>query len=218
MAPLAFALALFLQGQPAAAEAAPAPEPAAAEERWPPGAPHDDYLFVSWCYGSLRAYLDLHDQVMPEVTRIETTYRPPGRKLADDLKVYADMQKEGRGQLKTFQGAMTAAEKASLKPINALGAEAVVKGRSVWKAGPDVTPARLAQAWMSWALPAKCETVAKTLHDRAVLMGASFKVNAEPDAPEAPSSEGSAISAPPADPARVLLEGAPPADAPKPPN
>jgi hypothetical protein len=211
MAPLAFALALFLQGQPAAAEATlPPPAETPAEERWPPGAPHDDYLFVSWCYGSLRAYLDLHDQVMPEVTRIETTYRPPGRKLSEDLKVYADMQKEGRGQLKVFQGAMTAAEKASLKPINSVGAAAVVQGRSVWKAGPDVTPARLAQAWMSWALPAKCETTAKTLHDRAVLMGASFKVNEEP---EAPPPEASA----PADPAKVLLEGPPaPAEAPAP--
>jgi hypothetical protein len=214
MAPLAFALALFLQGQPAAAEATSSPA-AQAEERWPPGAPHDEYLFVSWCYGSLRAYLDLHDQVMPEVTRIETTYRPPGRKLADDLKVYAEMQKEGRGQLKTFQGAMTAAEKASLKPINTLGAGAVAQGRSVWKAGPDVTPARLAQAWMSWALPAKCETVAKTLHDRAVLMGASFKVNEEPEAtpPEAPPPEAGTASG--ADRARALLEGssAPPAEA-----
>ena len=95
---------------------------------------------MAWCYGSLRAYLDLHDQVMPEVTRIETTYRPPGRKLSEDLKVYADMQKEGRGELKTFQEAMTAAEKASMRPINTVGAGAVAKGRSVWKAGPDVTP------------------------------------------------------------------------------
>src|ERR1700712_243847 len=117
MAPIALALFLFLQAQPAPAEAAPAAE-APPQERWPAGAPHDDYQFVAWCYGSLRAYLDLHDQVMPEVTRIETTFRPPGRKLSDDLKVYADMQKDGRGQLKVFQGAMTAAEKASLRPIN----------------------------------------------------------------------------------------------------
>jgi hypothetical protein len=208
MAPLAFALALFLQGQPAAAEAAQLPDsaPAATEERWPPGAPHDDYLFVAWCYGSLRAYLELHDKVMPEVTRIETTYRPPGRKLAEDLKVYADMQKEGRDQLKTFQSAMTAAEKASLKPINVQGGAAVAKGRSVWKAGPDVTPARLAQAWMSWALPAKCEATAKTLHDRAVLMGASFKVNEEPAAPP-PDAE---TAQPATDPARALIEGSPP--------
>jgi len=170
MAPIALALALLLQAQPAAQEAAsPPPADAAAaaapdasdEGRWPAGAPRDEYQFVGWCYGSLRAYLDLHDQVMPEVTRIESTYRPPGRKLADDLKVYADMQKEGRAQLKVFQGALTAAEKASLRPINVLGAQAVAKGRDVWRATPDVTPARLAQAWMSWALPSRCETVAE---------------------------------------------------------
>src|SRR5437879_3859598 len=119
MAPIALALFLFLQGQPAAAEAAPPPADATAapaetppEERYPRGAPQDDYQFVAWCYGSLRGYLDLHDQVMPEVTRIESTYRPPGRKLSDDLKVYAEMQKYGRTQLKTFQAALTAAEKA----------------------------------------------------------------------------------------------------------
>src|SRR5437016_3950233 len=98
MAPIALALFLFLQGQPAAEPAAAAPPadlPAEAqpEDRFPAGAPHDDYLFVAWCYGSLRTYLDLHDQVMPEVTRIESTFRPPDRKLSDDLKVYADLQK-----------------------------------------------------------------------------------------------------------------------------
>lgn len=214
MAPIALALLLFLQGQPAAAEAAqPAPADQAAqapaadalasgaappEERWPAGAPHDDYQFVAWCYGSLRGYLDLHDEVMPDVTRIESTYRPPGRKLSDDLKVYADIQKDGRRQLKLFQGALTAAEKASIRPINTVGAEAVKKGRSTWNAGPEITKARLAQEWMSWALPAKCETTAKSLESRATLLGASFKSNAESE-PEA---------APPAD--------APPADAPAP--
>ena len=214
MAPIALALFLFLQGQPAAAEAAPPPPadaaaPAAdappAEERWPAGAPHDDYQFVGWCYGSLRGYLDLHDQVMPEVTRIETTYRPPGRKLSDDLKVYADMQKDGRRQLKEFQAAMTAAEKASLRPINTVGAAAVQKGRSIWNAGPEITKARIAQEWMSWTLPARCETVATTLEQRAKLMGASFRVNAEPEAPPAsaetppPAPETSAPETPVAD-------------------
>jgi hypothetical protein len=196
MTPIALALVLLLQGQPAA-EAPPAPDaatPAEAPppgERWPAGAPHDDYQFVAWCYGSLRGYLDLHDQVMPEVTRIESTYRPPGRKLSDDLKVYADMQKEGRAQLKAFQAALTAAEKASLRPINTVGAAALQQGRSVWKAGPDVTKARMAQEWMSWALPAKCETTAKALEARASLLGASFKANVGPEAetPPAPAAE-----------------------------
>ena len=214
MAPIALALFLLLQGQPAP-EAAPPPADAAApatdappaEERWPAGAPHDDYQFVGWCYGSLRGYLDLHDQVMPEVTRIETTYRPPGRKLSDDMKVYADLQKDGRRQLKEFQAAMTAAEKASLRPINVIGAGAVQKGRSIWNAGPEVTKARLAQEWMSWALPAKCETTAKALEARATLMGASFKVNSEPEA-EAPAP--SDAPAPPASDAPAAGSAAPP--------
>ena len=159
MTPIALALVLFLQGQPAAAKAAPSPAaetPAA--EPFPSGAPREDYQFVAWCYGSLRGYLDLHDQVMPEVTRIESAYRAPGRKLSDDLKVYADIQKDGRAQLKLFQAALTAAEKASLRPINTIGAEAVQKGRSIWAASPGVTPARMAQEWMSWVLPDRCQS------------------------------------------------------------
>lgn len=212
MAPFALALALFLQAQPATTDPAavlgaptaekPAEQPAAdappAEDRFPAGAPHDDYQFVAWCYGNLRAYLDLHDQVMPEVTRIESAFRPPDRKLSDDLKVYADMQKAGRAQLKQFQAALTAAEKASLKPINTVGAAAVSKGADVWRVTPDITPARLAQAWMSWDLPARCETTSKNLLAKATLMGSAFKVNDEPEppAPEAPSEQPAAPATP----------------------
>jgi len=229
MPPLLLALALFLQAQPAAEPEAAAPPPPAeaaapdaqpAADPFPRGAPQDDYPFVAWCYGSLRAYLDLHDQVMPEVTRIESTYRPPGRKLSDDLKVYADMQKDGKAQLKVFQAALTAAEKASLRPINTLGAAAVQQGRNVWQVGPGVTPARLAQEWMSWALPARCETTAKSLEAKATLMGATFKVNAEPEAPPAEAPSAEAPPAAPADapsgPVDTLLKPAepPPAQAP----
>ena len=168
---------------------APAPADAgrpAAEAPHPKGAPTDPYQFVGWCYGALRGYLDLHDEVMPEVTRIESTYRPPGRKLADDLKVYADMQKEGKSQLKLFQSALTAAEKASLRPINVEGAAAVQRGRSVWQAGPEVTKARKAQEWMSWTLPAKCETTAtRLLEARATLLGSLLPLGASLEVPPA---------------------------------
>lgn len=186
MAPIALALFLFLQGQPAADPNTAPGDASLSADRFPPGAPHDDYQFVAWCYGSLRGYLDLHDQVMPEVTRIESTYRPPGRKLSDDLKVYADLQKDGRIQLKTFQTALVAAEKASVRPINVVGAESVQKGMSIWR-GANVTPARLAQEWMSWALPARCEVTAKALEAKSTLMGATLRANAEPEpAPAAP--------------------------------
>jgi hypothetical protein len=200
MTPLALALSLFLTGQPAAEAPAAAPELPLV----PVGAPKDDYQLVAWCYGALRGYLEMHDEVMPEVTRIETTYRKPGARLEDDLKVYADQQKEGQKDLKRFQAALTAAEKASLQPINTLGAAAVRKGRSVWNASPDVTPARKAQEWMSWTLPARCTVTADALTTRARLMGKAFKVNAEaedaPAAAETPPAAEAAPAAPAAQP------------------
>lgn len=202
---LALALALFAE-DPAAGAAAAAPTPPA-EMPLPAGAPADDYQFVAWCYGTLRGYLELHDEVMPEVTRIETTYRPPGRKLSDDMRVYSDQMKQGQQDLKRFQTALTAAEKASLQPINQLGASAVRKGRSVWNAGSDVTKARKAQAWMSWTLPARCPAVAEALTQRATLMGSAFKVNAEPEAAEATPAAAAPAPEPPAAPEALANPG-----------
>src|ERR1700741_1477968 len=118
---------------------------------------------------------------MPEVTRIESTWRRPGSKLSDDLKVYEAQQRQGRDDLKRFQSALTAAEKASLQPINVAGSAAVQRGHAIWNVGPDVSKARVAQEWMSWTLPSRCPVVAGTLEKRAHLLGASFKANAAPD-------------------------------------
>ena len=181
MIPFALAASLFFTPAAEAAATAPVAEPAA-EAPAPTGAPTDDYQFVAWCYGALAGYLDLHDQVMPEVTRIESTWRRPGSKLADDLKVYDVQQHQGREDLKRFRAAMTAAEKASLQPINVAGSEAIARGRSVWNVSPDVTKARVAQEWMSWSLPARCPTTAAMLEKRSKLLGASIQANAEPDA------------------------------------
>jgi hypothetical protein len=209
MIPLALALSLFLADQPAAAEAPPqaaAETPAAAEPApVPAGAPSEDYPFVAWCYGVLAGYLELHDEVMPEVTRIESEFRRPGSKLSDDLAVYAEQQRRGRADLKRFQASMTAAEKASLKPINVVGAEALKRGHAVWSHGPDVTKARLAQEWMSWTLPQRCLTTSEALEKRARLLGASFQANVEP--PPAPAEAAPAETPAPA-------EAVAPADAP----
>lgn len=186
MTPLVAALALFAQST----ETTAAPAPAAANPSFPPGAPTEPYQFVGWCYGALRGYLEMHDEVMPEVKRIENTWRKPGTSLADDLKVYADQQVQGKKDLAAFQRAMTAAEKASLRPINTIGAQAVRKGRSTWTATSEITVRRKAQEWMSWTLPAACQTTAADLEKRAVLMGASFQVNAEETAaPAQPAME-----------------------------
>jgi GNAT superfamily N-acetyltransferase len=193
MIPLIFALALAMANDPAATNAAPAQAPA--EAPLPPGAPADDYQFVAWCYGALRGYLDMHDEVMPEVVRIESTFRRPGSRLADDLKVYDDQQRQGRADLKKFQAALTAAEKASVRPINQEGAEAVRRGRMVWAAGPQVTAARKAQEWMSWSPPARCQSIAGTLETRSLLMGTALKANVQPEAEPAPAPAPSPPSA-----------------------
>jgi hypothetical protein len=207
----AFALALLAAEPATAAAQEPAPaaqEPAQVDAPWPAGAPRDDYQLVARCYGALRGYLDLHDQVMPEVTRIESTFRRPGSKLADDLKVYDDQQRQARVDLKKFQAALTAAEKASARPINAVGAEAVAKGRAIWNAGPDVTKARIAQEWMSWTLPARCQTTAETLATRAKLMSPALKANIEEATPaaETPAAPAPAEAAPADKPAEAAAE------------
>lgn len=185
MSALLFALALLAQDAPAAAEPAP---PAAEEAPYPAGAPKDDYGLVAWCYGALSGYLDLKPQVMPEVTRIETAFRAPGRTLEEDLQVYADMEQLGRRDLALFAQAMEAAEKASMRPINARGAEAMKKGRSAWAAAPNLPPARLAQEWMSWSLPARCGPTAARLAEKARLLGATFDPDAAVTEP-APAAE-----------------------------
>jgi hypothetical protein len=179
LAALAIAIAL-----PAAAQ----DQPAAAEASYPAGAPKDDYGLVAWCYGALRGYLDLYDQVMPEVRRIESTWRRPGSNLADDMKVYSDMRRSGQTSLKVYARAMEAAEKASLRPINAQGGAAVAKGRNTWAAAANLPKARLAQEWMSWTLPARCDTTATTLEQRARLMGPAFQLQQEPDPLSAPET------------------------------
>lgn len=196
MSALIFALALLAQDAPQVT-AAPA-QPAAPADVGPRGAPREDYPLVAWCYGALRGYLEMHDEVMPEVKRIETTYRAPGSNLAEDLKVYADQQAQARKDLAKFQEAMTAAEKASMRPINAQGAEALRRGRMVWSSGPEITKARKAQEWMSWSLPATCPAAADRLLQRSALMSPLLKANSEAPAADAPAAPAPEAAPPPA--------------------
>ena len=171
MPALLFALALMTANEPAATATAPD-----AQVR-PTSAPVEDYEFVAWCHGALNGYLSLHDQVMPEVTRIESTFRRPGSNLADDLAVYDQMQRQGTRSLSVFAAALESAEQASLQPISARGDAARKRGAATWTAAA-VSKARLAQEWMSWTLPAACEPTAKNLEVRSRLGAAALQVNA----------------------------------------
>lgn len=201
MISLIAALALFAAQDAAASQAAqtaPAQSSNPAEAPFPPGAPTSDYEFVSWCYGTLNGWLELHDRAMPEVERIEKTYRRPGSSLAEDMKVYKDLTAEGQRNLKVFANAIEAAEKASVRPISAQGAAALNKGRSSWAGAANITNARLAQEWMSWALPARCEPTAKRLQQNALLMGQAFNPAVSPEAPVADAPDA-ALADPVAD-------------------
>ncbi|WP_397396766.1 hypothetical protein [Phenylobacterium sp.] len=191
----AFALALALAAQEPAASAPPADAPLATAERvaapaaeapGPTGAPKDDYGLVGWCYGVLDGYLAQHDRVMPEVTRIEKTYRRPGSSLQSDLKVYGDLQAQGRIHLKQFNSALQVAEKASLSPLRPRGEAAIAKGRAVWAPAANLPTRTVAQQWMGWTLPQACPVAAERLARNAPLMGAAFDPG--PSLPEVPAA------------------------------
>ncbi len=193
MSALPLILALMLAQETAAPPPpAPAAEVAAdpmGDMPYPVGAPHDDYGLVGWCAGALGGYLELHDKVLPEVSRIEAAFQKPGTTHAEDMKVYADQQKEGRADMKAFARAMQAAEKASLKPIRDQGADAMQKGHGTWAAAASMPVRTVAQQWMGWSLPARCTPTAAALEARAKLLGATFKVNDEAAPDTAPPAE-----------------------------
>jgi hypothetical protein len=174
--------------------------------------PTDDYGYVSWCYGALGGYLDLYDKVMPEVTRIEKAFPGPDG-VAASLKTYPEMRTQARLDIKTFTAAITAAEKASPRPISEYGRSAVTKGRSVWAGSDSIAKARLAQVWMSWSPPGDCETRAKALEKRSNVLGKALIYNAAPAPAETrPETQPTPIPemAPPAPKPEPLLEQVPP--------
>ena len=192
---IALALALALAAQEPAVSTPPADAPQATAERvatpaaeapGPTGAPKDDYGLVGWCYGVLDGYLAQHDRVMPEVTRIEKTYRRPGSSLQSDLKVYGELQAQGRIHLKQINSALQVAEKASLSPLRPRGEAAIAKGRAVWAPAANLSTRTVAQQWMGWTLPQACPVAAERLARNAPLMGAAFDPG--PSSPEVPAA------------------------------
>lgn len=190
----ALLLALTMMGQ---APVAPAATP-----------PSDDYGYVAWCFGALGGYVDLYDQVMPEVTRIEKAFPGPDGVEAS-LKTYPEMRAQARTDMKIFTAAITAAERASPRPISEYGGAAVKKGRSVWTGADAANKARLAQVWMSWSPPGDCETRAKALEKRSNILGKALIYNAVKPVEPAPEP----AAAPMAEP-----ESAPPVEQAAPPE
>ena len=151
----------------------------------PPGAPSDDYGFVAWCYGAMDESIIVYEQVIPDLKAIDARIGSPVKEAVP----YAQDVAEERIALKRFAAAMEAAERASPRPIAPDGARAVEAGRSIW-AQAKLQPSRqLAHAWLQWGAPDRCEAVAKSLKERATLLGQAMKVGAPSvDAPPAPAA------------------------------
>ncbi len=200
---LFLALALFAQdgqvaGQPAA--------------QGPNAPPTDEYGYVAWCYGALGGYANLYDRVMPEVTRIEKAFPGPDG-VAASLKTYPELRAQAQKDLKTFASAITAAEKASPRPISEYGGAQVKRGAAIWQGADSVDKARLAQMWMSWSPPGDCEKRAKTLEMKSSILGKALNYNSASATTQAPAAPTPDPETPAPQP---VAEAAPPPAAPAP--
>lgn len=136
---------------------------AAGEDPFPSGAPTDDYGLVAWCSGALEGHMALYKRAMPEVERIERAFPDPAVPVEDALKVYAQQHDEGKAELKRFSDALDLADKAQPGVHKAAREAAIGFGHDAWKGAETANNRTLAQLWMSWELPARCEPTAKKL-------------------------------------------------------
>lgn len=181
----------------------------------PNAPPTDEYGYVAWCYGALGGYANLYDRVMPEVTRIEKAFPGPDG-VAASLKTYPEMREQARKDLKVFASAITAAEKASPRPISEYGGAQVKRGQSVWQGADTVDKARLAQMWMSWSPPGDCEKRAKALETRSTILGKALNYNNAAAASKVETKPETSNPAFDATPAPAREPATPPAPAPTP--
>lgn len=142
-------------------QAAQADAMAKGEAPFPAGAPTDDYGLVGWCYGALSGHMDLYKSVMPEVERIERAFPDPAVPTEEALKAYSDQHELGAKDLDMFKSALDAADKSG---DHAAARKASIDlGHQAWKGADTASKRTVAQLWMSWELPARCEPTAQRL-------------------------------------------------------
>lgn len=202
-------------------------------EPLPQGAPTEPYLLAAWCYGAMSEYLTIYDTVKPDLKDIDRLF---GTSVKNEPEPYASDIAAARDELKVLGKAVTAAEQASAQVIAPQGVEAVKFGRSIWTPVEEKTRRELARAWLSWALPDRCDANARELTSKSALLGQVLKSSAgsatdpAPPPPEAGASAtanapapdtaatnapATASPAPAADtPAAAPTPADPPADAP----
>ncbi len=139
---------------------------ASGEEPFPSGAPTDDYGFMGWCYGALSGHLALYDKVLPQVRRIEGEFPDSGTPLDKVMDGYKAQHERGEAILTSYGRALDIQE-ATGKTGGVERSVAVNRGREAWQGSATADPRQLAQLWMSWALPDRCQTVAARIAPKA---------------------------------------------------
>jgi hypothetical protein len=178
---------------PAPSQAAPpqpATDPAAAAatdatpdgEPLPADAPTEPYALAAWCYGAMDQYLYIYQQILPQLRDIDRLF---GTSVQNEAEPYSDDMAAAKVELGVLKNAVQSAEKASLKVISPEGARWVSQGRGIWGPAETHTRRELARAWLSWALPDRCDTNARELAAKSDLLGQVLKYNG-PSATESP--------------------------------
>ena|SRR5579871_1270999 len=134
-----------------------APAPGETEDV-PPGAPADDYGFVSWCYGATDEYLAIYPKIVPDLKEIDKLFGSPVR---ESVPYATDVAAEHKAATR-FAEAMAAAEKIN-PSLHDQGQADVATGRSIWSQAETLPERKLADAWLFWGIPVRCETTAKRL-------------------------------------------------------
>ena len=185
-----------------------ATNPAEVGEPLPANAPKDPYQLAAWCYGALDQYLFIYDNIIPQLQAIDKEF---GSSVKNEARPYEADMAAAHDELKVIASAVEAAERASPRVISTQGATAVMQGRSIWTPAQQHTRRELARAWLSWALPDRCDSNARELKAKSELLGQALKYNAPSatSAPRAPvsTSEDVPNAAPP--PAASATDAAP---------
>jgi hypothetical protein len=168
------------------------------DEPLPSNAPTQPYELSAWCFGAMSEYLSIYDQVKPDLRAIDKLW---GSSVPNEAEPYAADIAAARKELKVLAGAVEAAEKASPQVISPRGAEAVRMGRGIWGPAETGTHRELARAWLSWALPDRCDSNARELTAKSLLLGQVLKYNA-PSATDAPPADAAPAPTPAPDTAK----------------
>ena len=142
----------------------------APEEPWPVGAPHDDYGFVSWCYGALSGHMQLYKMAKPELDKL------PDSDPKETAALDSEQLKAGEEYLGLYKKAMEAAEKASPQAISLHGAQALKAGANIWTPAREADPKTRMWSYLSWELPGRCETTAEKLYETSVLQAQALGI------------------------------------------